>query len=216
MDDDPRGYPRPKGATPLSVPLVPAYQRVHRAEPHARGAARLRPRATRQYQTSASLTVGTADSNGRPTKSVGSIKLTAVVGTPGPPLDDSDVAVTGSVTDVRRQSDLADYTGEVEVGSTLRITDRSNEAVGGGSADPATVTDIPFSVPGTCGATADPTIGGTCSVSTGFNAVVPGAVVDGKRSVWELDQFVLYDGGADGEWETAPNTVFARQGMFIP
>ena len=36
------GYPRPKGATPLRVPLVPAVGTVHRAGPHARAAARVR------------------------------------------------------------------------------------------------------------------------------------------------------------------------------
>ena len=33
------GYPRPKGAGPLRVSLVPAYERVHGAEPRARAAA---------------------------------------------------------------------------------------------------------------------------------------------------------------------------------
>jgi hypothetical protein len=51
---------------------------------------------------------------------------------------------------------------------------------------------------------------------TTFNAVVPGAVSAGKRAIWELDQVVVNDGGADGLAATAPNTVFERQGVFVP
>jgi hypothetical protein len=49
-----------------------------------------------------------------------------------------------------------------------------------------------------------------------MDAVTPGAVPEGKRSIWALDQARVYDGGADGLASTAPNTLFARQGVFIP
>ena len=51
---------------------------------------------------------------------------------------------------------------------------------------------------------------------TTFNAVVPGSILEGKRAIWQMEQAVVYDGGADNLAATAPNTVFARQGIFIP
>ena len=53
-------------------------------------------------------------------------------------------------------------------------------------------------------------------MSTTFDAVVPGAIPEGKRSIWALDAIELTDGGADGLAATAPNALFARQGVFVP
>jgi hypothetical protein len=41
-------------------------------------------------------------------------------------------------------------------------------------------------------------------------------VKEGKRSIWEIGQLFVSDGGSDGEIATNPNTVFARQGVFVP
>ena len=59
-------------------------------------------------------------------------------------------------------------------------------------------------------------IGGTCTTNTTANAVVPGSVKDTKRGVVEIGQLIINDGGPDGNTATAPNTVFERQGIFIP
>jgi hypothetical protein len=48
------------------------------------------------------------------------------------------------------------------------------------------------------------------------NAVVAGALASGHRATWELGQIQVLDGGADGDVDTVPNTVFARQGILIP
>jgi hypothetical protein len=53
-------------------------------------------------------------------------------------------------------------------------------------------------------------------LNTTFDAAVPGAVKERQRAVWQLGQFRLEDGGADGNVNTAPNRVFARQGVFVP
>ena len=45
---------------------------------------------------------------------------------------------------------------------------------------------------------------------------MPGAVPEGKRSVWRLGQIEVYDGGSDGVAATAGNTLFAKQGLFVP
>ena len=69
-------------------------------------------------------------------------------------------------------------------------------------------TSFPVTVP--CSA-------GTCSVATSANAVMPGAVLEGQRAVWQLDQVKVYDGGADGlASTTGDNTLFMVEGVFVP
>jgi hypothetical protein len=67
-----------------------------------------------------------------------------------------------------------------------------------------------------CSGTADPAVGATCSIATAVNALIPGAVREGDRAIWELGTVEVYDGGPDAVGSTADNTVFARQGLFVP
>ena len=107
------GHVRPAGATPLRVSLVPAYtacasaNRVH-GPPLAYGSCA--PPAQRSTQ----LTVGTPDANGQATKSVGSLRIRVIPGNPATQADEADLALSVSISDVRRKSDLADYGGELE------------------------------------------------------------------------------------------------------
>jgi hypothetical protein len=110
-------------------------------------------------------------------------------------------------------ADGADYTGQVQLDSGVRITDKTNGTYG---QSPATVQDIDFPVTFGCTASASTGVGSTCSTTTTFNAVVPGAIVSGKRAIWQLGQVQVNDGGADGSVSTNPNSVFERQGIFIP
>ena len=79
-------YARPKGATPIKVPLVVAYDqctapnRLH--GPPAFGGGAPNPSCNPPQPASDFLTVGTGDSNGQPTKSSGFVRLDAVVGNP--------------------------------------------------------------------------------------------------------------------------------------
>jgi hypothetical protein len=50
-------------------------------------------------------------------------------------------------------------------------------------------------------------VGGTCSLSSTFNALVPGVVQEGNRAIWELGPIRLFDGD---------NAVFETQGLFVP
>ena len=63
---------------------------------------------------------------------------------------------------------------------------------------------------------ARPAVGGDCELTTTLDAIVPGAVKEGDRSIWQLGAIQVFDGGADGLASTSPNTLFARQGVFIP
>ena len=142
-------HPRPKGATPFRLPVVPAYagcttpDRVH-------GPPLAFPSCNPPVQSSASVTVGTPDANGRVANMVGSINFDVHVGVPGPP-DDSDVFVTVEITDVLCKSGvsactggtLSDYTGELQTGATQRGTDHFNAVAAGGGTDPATMVDLP-------------------------------------------------------------------------
>ncbi len=158
------------------------------------------------------MTVGSPDANGAPASSNGFVKY-ATVGNAGGP-DDSDVQITVSMTDIRNKAGLADYTGQLQVTHTLRITDRLN---GNSEALPGTAGDLAFPVTVGCTPTGGPAnIGSTCSTTTSADAVLPGSAPEGKRSIWAFGQVTVNDGGSDGLVSTGPNTVFAKQGVFIP
>jgi predicted acyl esterase len=205
------GYPRPKGATPILASLAIAYQQCsapNRDHGPSLAAGSCNPPA----QTSGQLTVGTLDANGQAAKSSGSVRYDVKPGNSGTPADDAEVRVAVSMTDVR-QSDLTDYTGELQATTSARITDRLN---GDGAPEPATVQDVPLPVTVPCAGTGDNTIGSQCSLTTQLDALTPGLVPEGERSIWQLGQIEVFDGGPDGLASTAGNTLFARQGVFVP
>jgi predicted acyl esterase len=207
----PPGYPRPRGASPLAVALVPSYvicsdpSGVH-GPPLAYGACPPRP-------ASGHLTVGTPDANGAEPGFVGTVRLVVAVGSPATPADDADVRLDVDLADVRRQEDLSDYTGELRATFSLRLTD---QAASGASIDSATMQSVTFPMTVPCNSTADPQVGGTCALTTTLDAALPGAVPEGRRSIWQIGDIRVQDGGADGIAATAPNALFARQGLFVP
>jgi hypothetical protein len=212
VEAGPPGYARPKSATPIYVPLVPAYNTC--TSPNRKHAAPLSfDSCNPPAQASSQLTVGTPDANGKVANSTGSLRLVVRPGDPSTPADEADVAVSFNLTDVRKRSDLSDYSGELGVAPLVRITDRNS---GTGPSGQATVTDFSFPMVPVCAATADPAVGSTCTLESSFEAVLPGSVTEGMRAIWELGQIEVSDGGADGNAATTPNTPFMRQGVFVP
>ena len=202
-------YVRPRGASPLRVPLVPAFQAC--SSPNVtHGAPLAFPACRGPVPTSPNLTVGTPDSNGQHANMTGYVTFRSILGDSSTSANEADVAVTMRITDVRSASSLADYTGELREVSSLRLTDRAN-----GTGDTGTVQDIPIGVTASCAATADTTKGSNCGVSTTINALMPGAVVEGNRSIWNLGQVQVFDGGEDGIVSTDDNSLFAVQGLFF-
>ena len=67
-----------------------------------------------------------------------------------------------------------------------------------------------------CTVTAETNVGSTCSVSTTADAVTPGLLVEAKRTLIQLGQVKVFDGGSDGLAGTGGNTLFAIQGVFVP
>ena len=209
-----------KGATPVTAHLVPSYEPCEGPD-RTHGPPLAFPACSSPVATSAYLTVGTADSNGRPTKFDGYVQFDAVVGNPVTFEDEADVRIRTGVVDVRCRVNffrceggaLSDYMGYLEGAMSLRITDRLS---GPFQEDAATTDVFALDWPVPCVPTEDATVGSTCSIDTTFDALVPGLVREQKRTIWELGQLEMRDGGADGETDTDDYTVFARQGLFVP
>jgi hypothetical protein len=209
-----RGYPRPKGATPMRVPLVPALKPC--TSPNStHGAPLSHGSCTPPVPEATSAFIGIGDGNPAPAKSIGSVRLAALVGAAGPP-DDADVKLDVSITNVMNTSDRSDYTGELRLELPLRLTDRQNYPdphVFG----PGTLTDTSFFATVPCAPTAGPTLGSVCTLSSTADAILPALVREGARAIWALDEVKVHDGGPDGDADTpADNELFAVQGLFVP
>ena len=204
-------YARPSGATPLRVPLVPAYNACA-GQPRTRPAAReslvqpalagIRPPHHRD-----------PGRERRAANSVGLFRYGVLPGDPGTPADEADVGFDFKLSDVRTAGTLADYSGELQPRATIRITDRrSGPAVN----ETGTVQDLvlPATIP--CAVTPDVNTGSVCNATTSLDAITPGLVSEGARAIWALGPVEVMDGGADGDVDTVPNQVFARQGLFVP
>jgi hypothetical protein len=168
------------------------------------------------------LTVGNPYTNGAAAQFTGSLRFDAVVGDPASTADEADVRVQANLLDLRCTAAVfactagtgSDYTGVLEANLSLRITDRDSYPV---PLDSATITDVwrfPFTIP--CSATTDPAIGSGCATSTTLDAIMPGVVREGVRSVWEFNRIEVNDGGADGDSATDDFTLFAVPGVFVP
>jgi hypothetical protein len=204
------GYPRPKGAGPLRVSLVPAFNQC--TSPNRNhGPPLAHPSCNPPAQSSGQLTIGSPDSNGAAANSVGSARIAVLNGNAATAADEADVRYTISVTDVRKKSDLTDYTGQLQAKTTLRVIDRYN-----GPSEVGVGQDTSFAVTVPCVATGVTTIGSTCTLNTTADAVLPGVVNEIRRAIWQLGQVQVFDGGSDGVVSTAPNTLFLTQGIFVP
>jgi len=214
------GFPRPKGASPLRVPLVPGYNACTSPN-RTHGPPLASPSCNPPVRSSGPLTVGTPDANGFAANSVGFVRYVVLGGDATQPPDEADVALTVSITDVRNAAGGSDYTGRVLVTAPLTVTDNNNAAE---TPEPATTEAFPFEFPVQCTSTVSTTIGGQCDLTTTYDALVPGAVVERERSVWALGQVQVKDAGPNGTgYAACPPTcgdgdeaVFMRQGIFVP
>ncbi len=201
------GYPRPRGATPLHVSLVPAFRKCNGPD-RQHGAPLAFPSCSVPTLLSEYLTVGTPDANGRGAKAVGSVRLSVILGNEATSADEADVRLKTQISDVRDKVRLSDYLAELHTAVTVRLTDR---------APFQTVSDFEFAWSIPCADTADATVGSSCESVTTADAVVPGSVPEGSRSIWQVGQVQVSDGGEDGVGSTtADNTLFLKQGIFVP
>jgi hypothetical protein len=214
-------HPRPGGGTPLRVPLVPEYEQC--TSQNSNHVAPLALDSCSPPDLASSLLTTSDKGHG-----LGSARLDVTVGNPSTPADEADFRISASVSDVRRASDGADYTGRVVLATALRLTDTAN---GPAENESATVEDFDFGVPMDCAATPSPEKGATCGVSTSADTLVPGLVKEGDRAVISALSMKVLDAGADDD--LAPGSdpigrgcpptcgsgderVFLRQGVFAP
>jgi hypothetical protein len=206
-------YVRPRGASPLYLPLVPAAERC--TEPNrTHGAPLSFGSCTPVVSSSPNLTVGIGDGDPALARSIGSVRLTAV-GDPNTFADDADIRIDFRLSNVMHRSDLSDYTGELLGRLAVRITDKAN----GTPERPAEGTvrdfDLTFTVP--CASTAATTDGGLCQVATSADTLMPGFAPEGGRTVYGLGQLRVRDGGPDEDADTpGDNSLLAVQGVFVP
>jgi Tol biopolymer transport system component len=201
---------RPKGATPFRMSLVPAAQACT-APNRTHGAPLSFGSCAPVVAASPNLTVSDGEVRAR---SVGYVKLKAFAGNASTPADEADVSVNFALSNVMKAADLSDYTGELQARATLRRTDLT---VIGTTADPQTTQDFDFKFTIPCVATASTTDGSQCNLTGWADVLFPGFAPEGKRTIYELDQFKVYDGGPDGDADTpGDNSLFAVQGVFVP
>jgi hypothetical protein len=211
-------HPRPRGATPLHVSLVPAYKQC--TSPNTTHGPPLSFQSCAPpVQTSNYLTVGTPDANGAGANSIGGLHIRVKSTSP------EDVLTSASVSDVRckpgtdasvcsspNAADGPDYSGQLQLMATIRITDHDN---GPNQNEAATVQDIPFPVTMFCTNTADTSIGGFCQPGPPCVGCPP-QNLDGLRTVVEFGEIEVYDGGRSGVANAQDRTLFMRGGIFIP
>ena len=214
------GYPRPGGATPLRVPLVPEYRQC--TSPNSQHVAPLdRPSCAPPMLGSNVLTTSTVG------RGSGSGRLDVRPGDTATPEDEADVAVTARAGDVRCAVAAAgcaaagaDYSGRVLLRTALRITDNSN---GPSGTDAATLSDTALEAPFDCLPTVDPNRGSDCTLSTSVDALIPGLAVERRRAVISTFSLTLNDAGPNGSGYGAgcpptcgdgDESVYLRQGMF--
>ena len=214
------GYPRPRGATPLRVSLVPAFNQCT-APNRSHGAPLAFGSCAPPQQTSSVLTVGTPDSNGAGANFTGFVLFNAIAGNPSTEANEADVKIQLGLTDVRNRPALTDYVGRVLMRADLQITDTSNAAE---TPEPGTVQTFKYSAPVDCVATGSTTVGSNCNLNTTANSLVPGTVIEGRRAIWQLGQVEVLDAGPNGTgYANCPptcgdgdETTFLREGIFTP
>ena len=130
-------YPRPGGATPLRVPLVPAFAAC--TSPNSNHVPPLdSPSCTPATLESALVTTSSTG------KGAGTARLDALVGNPATPEDEADIRILLTTTDIKRTSDGSDYPGQLIFSLGMRITDRANSSF---ETTPGTVQDTRFDDP---------------------------------------------------------------------
>ena len=231
----PAGFPRPKGASPSTIRLVPAHGECLPEDANGTHGPPLADPSCSPPEESGMLTVGTPDRNGFAANATGHLTFKVVcTDAQSPPCpavgETEDVSIKGSITDVRCASTNAacpggpgsDYGGVLLAVSAIRATDKLNGVFGSGA---GTAADVPFDIPITCTVTSATTAGSTCAVNTSADALYPGIAREQSRSVWQLGELRVHDAGPNGTGYGAgcPPTcgdgdeqVYLQQGLFVP
>jgi acyl-homoserine-lactone acylase len=199
-------FPRPGGASPLRVSLVPRFRGC--TTPNSAHAAPLAfPSCVSPSLESPLLTTSTQG------RGQAFARFDVQTGDPATTADEADLRISASATDVRNAADGSDYAGRLALVTRLRITDR----LSGGSGDvPGTVSDYDLSAALDCVPTTQASLGSSCSVSTTGDTLVPGFAHEGARAVMSAFDVRLDDSGPDGTAGTGDESTFLSQGILAP
>ena len=115
-------------------------------------------------QTSDHLTVGTLDANGVAPNFSGVARYDVLLPGFDKQAYNADMQVAMNVKDVRNAGNLTDYTGELQLDVTLRVTDKDNASAPTAQRTGHRVGSSPSRSTVPCAATADPDAGATCAV----------------------------------------------------
>jgi hypothetical protein len=200
-------YPRPGGASPLRVPLVPRFRGC--TSPTSRHAAPLAEPSCASPSLESPLL--TTSPHGR---GLAFARFDVQNGDPATAADEADLRISASATDVlNAAADRSDYVGRLTLVTRLRITDR----LSGGSGDvPGTLRDYDLSAPLDCVPTTPASVGSSCSVSTTGDTLVPGFAQEGARAVMSAFDVRMDDSGPDGMPGTGDESTFLSQGILAP
>jgi hypothetical protein len=205
------GFPRAKGATPVSVALVLNYNLCSGNHNRVHGPPLAFQSCAPPSRTGQPVTVGTPDANGLPAEAEGRVRFDTIFGDPATPADEADLRIRVQQTDVRDNvpSSYPDYNGSLVLFAPLRTTDLWN--AGSGSDGSGTMVDFPLRVLIPCVTIAGPE-GSTCSIDTTVDAVIPGFVRERKRMLLQLGQVLVHFGG----YSLNHNRPLFAQGVFVP
>jgi glucose/arabinose dehydrogenase len=217
----PEPYPRPGSATPVRVPLAPAYAEC--TSPNSSHVPPLTlfactpPVRESQILTTSSLGRGS-----------GFVRLRAIVGNPATIADEADLAIDAGATDVVCAATSAscpggagsDYAGDVALVLQMRLTDRRSGVFEGVPASANTAVGFPVA----CAANTNANLGGACSLSTTADTVVPGFAREERRTILDLLRIRIIDPGLDGTLGAdcppfcgnGDEGVYVREALFAP
>ena len=217
---DVTGFPRPKGATPTRISLVPAFNQCTSPN-RAHGPPLAFPSCAPPVQTSSVLTIGSPDANGFGANYSGSIRFIVLPGNTSTETDEADVRLVVNLSDIRNRPSGTDYTGRVLAEADLQITDNSNAPE---TPEPGTVQTFKYQWPIDCVTTTSTSVGSNCVLTTTADSLVPGTVTENRRTIWEIGQGDIKDAGPNGTgYASCPPTcgdgdesVFLREGIYVP
>ena len=210
------GLPTARGRDAAAGVAGAGLRGVHGAEPDARPAARVPVVRPRRSRTSTSLTVGTPDANGQRRKSIGFARYDGAARQSRHSRGRGGRGRELSITDVRQRSDLEDYTGEVAGAARVPLTDRRQRHRARRRQRPGD--DARRPVPGGGVVLPDGSIPTWARPARSRRRSTRSSPVRSRRA-----------SGRSGRWARSrrgrrirrcgrdrPNTLFARQGVFVP
>ena len=229
------GFPRPKGATPTRLSLVPAYgqctspNRIHGPPDFPGNGSNPDGSCNPPALDSGILTIGSPDANTKAANSTSDVRFRVVAGaagTAGGLQRDLEIIVNDVFCRATNAAcpggALSDFTGKLLVSARIRLTDKYN---GSPLVESATTQDFDLEIPVQCVATADRRRWQLLDQLRRSTHPAGRGARHGKRAIWSIGSVKVLDPGPNGTGFGAgcpttcgdgDETVFMRPGVFVP